>query len=292
MNIINFNNPLFQGFVSVTILTFVLSLGMSLSVTQLREFWQRSGLMLRTLLVTVVLPPLLLALLILTVDLPKPVPIALALLMAAPGPPLLTLRISQAGVTRNLALSMQVTLALITIVVTPLILSLFQAGFPEATTVRLNIGRVIQQVALVQFLPLGIGFAIHQIQAGWVEQLAKILNRVSQVLLLILVVVLLIYLIDSKLLLTLGWLSFFMIALFNVVLLAIGHVLATGYEPQLQASVAIAAIARNLGLAIFIATSLARADAILTILAAQIIGIIINIPYSQWMKRKQPLPNR
>jgi len=291
MNIINFSSPLFQGFVSVTILTFVLSLGMSLSLTQLREFWQRSGLILRTVLATVVLPPLLLALLILTVDLPKPVPIALVLLMAAPGPPLLTQRISQAGVTRDLALSMQVTLALLTIVVTPLILSLFQAGFPEATVVKLNIGAVVKQVALVQFLPLGIGFAIRQIQAEWVEKLAGIINKVSKVLLLILVLFLLIFLITSKLLLTIGWVPFLTIALFNVVLLAIGHFLATGYETQLQASVAIAAIARNLGLAIFIATSLARADAILTILAAQLIGIIINIPYSQWMKRQQPLPN-
>ncbi|NBD31392.1 MAG: hypothetical protein GVY17_00065 [Cyanobacteria bacterium] len=292
MDIINFNNPLFRGFVSVTILTFVLSLGMSLSLTQLREFWERTDLMIRTLLATVILPPLLLALLILTVDLPKPVPIALALLMAIPGPPLLTQRISLGGVSRDVALDMQVTLTLITIVVTPLILSFFQAGFPEATAVKLNIGGVVKQVALVQFLPLGIGFAINQIQAEWVEKLAKILNNVSKVLLLILVVVLLIYLINSQVLLSLGWLSFFTIALFNVVLLAIGHVIATGYEPQLQASVAIAAIARNLGLAIFIATSLARADAILTILAAQIIGVIINIPYSQWMKRKQPLPNR
>jgi len=292
VDIINFNSPLFQGFVSVTILTFVLSLGMSLSVTQLREFWQRSGLILRTLLATVVLPPLLLALLILTVDLPKPVPIALALLMAVPGPPLLTQRISQAGVSRDLALSMQVTLALITIIVTPLILSLFQAGFPEATEVRLSFGSIFKQVASVQFLPLGIGIAIRQIQAEWVEKLAGIINKVSQVLLLLLVVAVLIFLIESKLLLTLGWVPFLTIALFNVVLLAIGHLLATGYDPQLQASVGIAAIARNLGLAIFIATSLARADAILTILAAQLIGIIINIPYSQWMKQKQPLPNQ
>jgi predicted Na+-dependent transporter len=212
--------------------------------------------------------------------------------MAVPGPPLLTQRISQAGVSRELALDMQVTLALITIVVTPLILSLFQAGFPEATEVGLNIRGVVQQVALVQFLPLSIGFALHQIQAEWVEKLAKILNNVSKILLLILVLFLLIFLITSKLLLTIGWVPFFTIALFNGVLLAIGHFLATGYETQLQASVAIAAIARNLGLAIFIATSLARADAILTILAAQLIGIIINIPYSQWMKRQQPLPNR
>jgi predicted Na+-dependent transporter len=89
MSILNPSSPLFQGFVSITIFTFVLSLGMSLSIAQLREFWQQKRLVIRTLVATVVLPPLLLALLILTVDLPKPVPIALALLMAAPGPPLL-----------------------------------------------------------------------------------------------------------------------------------------------------------------------------------------------------------
>jgi magnesium-transporting ATPase (P-type) len=76
------------------------------------------------------------------------------------------------------------------------------------------------------------------------------------------------------------------IALFNVLLLAIGHVLAAGYAKQFQASVAISAIARNLGLAIFIATSLARADAVLTIVAAQIIGIIVNLPYTRWIKHR------
>ncbi|MGV2828001.1 bile acid:sodium symporter family protein [Myxosarcina sp. GI1(2024)] len=286
MSIISPSSPFFQAFVSITIFTFVLSLGMSLSLAQLREFWQQKGLVIRTLVATVVLPPLLLALLILTVDLPKPVPIALALLMAAPGPPLLTQRISQAGVSRELALDMQVTLALMTIIATPLILSLFQAGFPDASDVSLDIWLIVKKVALVQFLPLGIGFAIHQVRAEWVEKLAAILNKVSQVLLLILVLALLILLISTKLLLTLGWLPFLAIALFNVLLLAIGHVLASGYAKQFQASVAIASIARNLGLAIFIATSLARADAILTILVAQIIGIIVNLPYTQWIKRR------
>lgn len=259
---------------------------MSLSLAQLRAFWQHSGLMIRTLVATVILPPLLLALLILTVDLPKPVPIALALLMAAPGPPLLTQRISQAGVSRELALDMQVTLALTTIVFTPLILSLFQAGFPDASDVRLDIWVIARKVAFVQFLPLGIGFAIHQIQAEWVEKLTVILNKLSQVLVLILVLALLISLVTSKLLLTLGWAPFLTIALFNVLLLAIGHLLTTGYAKQIQASVAISSIARNLGLAIFIATSLRRADAILTILAAQIVGIIINLPYTRWIKRR------
>lgn len=208
MSIISPSSPFFQAFVSITIFTFVLSLGMSLSLAQLREFWQQKGLVIRTLVATVVLPPLLLALLILTVDLPKPVPIALALLMAAPGPPLLTQRISQAGVSRELALDMQVTLALMTIIATPLILSLFQAGFPDASDVSLDIWLIVKKVALVQFLPLGIGFAIHQVRAEWVEKLAAILNKVSQVLLLILVLALLILLISTKLLLTLGWLPF------------------------------------------------------------------------------------
>lgn len=91
MSIINPSSPLFRGFVSVTIFTFVLSLGMSLSIAQLRAFWQQSGLVMRTLLATVVLPPLLLALFIAIVDLPKPVPIALALLMASLARPFLTL---------------------------------------------------------------------------------------------------------------------------------------------------------------------------------------------------------
>jgi predicted Na+-dependent transporter len=286
MSIFNPSSPLFKTYASVTIFTFVLSLGMSLSIAQLRAFWQQKGLMFRMLIATVVLPPVLLALSILAVDLPKPVPIALALLMAAPSPPLLTQRVSKAGVSRELALSIQLTLALTTVVVTPLILSLFEAGFPNASDFRFNdIWGITKTVALVQFLPLGIGFAIHQIQAEWVEKLAKILSKISQVLLLILVLVFAIFIVTSKLLLSLGWSTFLIIALFNVLLLAIGHFIAAGYTREFQTSVAISAIARNLGLAVFIAASIGRADAVLTIFAAQIIGIIVNLPYTQYMKR-------
>jgi predicted Na+-dependent transporter len=197
-----------------------------------------------------------------------------------------TQRVSKAGVSRELALCIQVTLALITVIVTPLILSLFEAGFPNASDFRFNdIWGIMKTVALVQFLPLGIGFAIHQIQAEWVEKLAKILNKLSQVLLLILVLAFAIFIITSKLLLSLGWTTFFIIALFNILLLAMGHFLAAGSTKEFQTSVAISAIARNLGLAIFIAASIGRADAVLTIFAAQIIGIIVNFPYTQWIKR-------
>lgn len=169
---------------------------------------------------------------------------------------------------------------------TPLILALFIAGFPTATDVQLNILAIARQVALIQFLPLGIGFGIRQIRAAWVDKFATILNKVAQILFLILAIVLLVFFFASNLLLQLGWLSFMAIALFNALLLAVGHFFSKGYEPQIQAGITVSTIARNAGLAIFIAGSLGRADAVLTIIVAQFIGIIVNLPYSQWMKRK------
>ncbi|NJL83624.1 MAG: Na+-dependent transporter, partial [Chloroflexaceae bacterium] len=173
MSIINPSSPWFRGFISLTIFSFVMSLGMSLSIAGLRDYWQQSGRIVRTLLATVVLPPLLLAALILAVPIPKPVPIALALLAASPCPPFLTQRASQAGASREVALSVQVTLALVSIVTTPIIVSLFQRGFPNATNIRFDPWDVVKMVALVQFLPLGIGFALHQIRAGWVGNSRK-----------------------------------------------------------------------------------------------------------------------
>lgn len=286
MEIINLSNPWFRTFVFLTIFTFILLLGMSLSIAQLRDYWQQSGQLVRTLLAAVVLPPLLLAALILAVPLPKPVPIALALLAASPCPPFLTQRESKAGASQEVALSIQVTLALVSVVATPIIVRLFQAGFPNATDVRFGPWGIVKMVALVQFLPLGIGFALHQIQADWVEKLARILKVFSKVSLVILAALLLTFTVTTGLLRNLGGLPLIAIAAFNIVLLAVGHLMGIGYSPQVQASMGISAIARNAGLAIFIATSLNRTDAVLTIVAAQLIGILVELPYSQSMKRK------
>jgi bile acid:Na+ symporter, BASS family len=68
--------------------------------------------------------------------------------------------------------------------------------------------------------------------------------------------------------------------------LALGHLLG-GPVPDERAALAIASIARNVGLALFITVLNRVEQAVLpTLLSYMIVGAIVAIPYSRWSKRR------
>ncbi len=68
--------------------------------------------------------------------------------------------------------------------------------------------------------------------------------------------------------------------------LAIGHLLG-GPDLHDRSALAVASIARNIGLALFIGTlSGVQAGIVPTLLAYMIVGAIVAFPYSLWIKRQ------
>ena len=72
----------------------------------------------------------------------------------------------------------------------------------------------------------------------------------------------------------------------SVISLAIGHLLG-GSEVDKRSALAIACIARNIGLAMYIAVfSNAQEQVLPTLVSYIILGSLIAIPYSTWSKRQ------
>lgn len=282
MEIFSLDSQVIQNLASLTVFSIILTLGVELSLQKLLDFWQQPVLLIRSLLAVIVIPPLVVALTLLIFKLPEAFVSALVLLIASPGPALLTRRAAMAGARFDYIVSLQVTLAILAIGFTPLTLKFFSALLPYNTDV--NFLKVAYQVGLVQFLPLSIGLAVQTIWSNYKEEISSFLRIVSNTLFVVLSIILL--LVGFNVIPVLGGVPILFSIILTLLGLAIGHLLGMGYEADIQSGMAVTTIARNAGLAIFIALLNGQASVVPMIVGALIIGIIAGLPYSIWMKRK------
>lgn len=282
-DIISLNSKVVNTLVSLSIFTIMLSIGASLSVPDLLAFWQQPTLLLRSILAIVVIPPLVLLGIFSVFNLPESFAVALILMIAAPGPALLSRRAAQAGACPNFTISLQITLALLAILVTPLILKFF-AVFYFGSGLQVNALQVAQQVGIVQFLPLGIGVAIATIWKDTAAEIGEVISTIANTLFIILVLIIVI--ISLEIIPTLGITILAFTVFLTLLGLAIGHIAGIGLASKIQSGIAIATIARNTGLAIALAAFNGLEMVIPLIVGVLIIGIITGVPYSIWMKSK------
>ena len=275
-------------FVSLTIFTLMLTIGVNHSLGQLTSLWHERAKLLRALLAVLVLVPAVALMLLLVFELTPEVATGLALLAAAPGAPLTTKRSQMAAADPEYISSLQLTLALLAIVVTPLILSVFYAAF-ALTTERVSPLQVAQQIAFVTFLPVIIGLALRHFVPKLVEIIGKPLNLLANVLFLLLVLALIVILAvapDFRAQLLLGWSAIAAVLIMAVAAVAIGHLLGPP-RPDQRAGLAVACLARNIGLALFIAgVSGVEAGILPTLLAYILLGTTVQILYAVWIKRQ------
>jgi BASS family bile acid:Na+ symporter len=275
------------SFVSLTIFTLMLTIGTNHSLEQLLSLWRERDVLLRGLFAALILVPAIVFVLLLVVKLPPAIATGLALLAAAPGAPLTTKRSQMAGADTNYIASLQLILALLAVVVTPVILSLFHAVH-DLTTERVSPGEVAWQVGRVTFLPVMIGLLLRHYASKLMESIGKYINTAANVLFLLLVAALIVVLAmapELRAQLLLGWSGFIVILIVGLSAVSIGHLLG-GPRADQRAGLAIACLARNIGLAIFIASLAENAESIFpTFLVYMILGTAIQVPYSVWIKR-------
>jgi bile acid:Na+ symporter, BASS family len=282
------DHPILRYFVSLTIFTLMLALGVNHSFEQLTSLWHRPGLLVRSLLAVVFLVPMVVVLLLWVFDLPPAVATGLAVLAAAPGAPLTYKRSQMAGGDPTYTASLQLTLALLAVGITPLILAMFYELFGLLIK-GLTLFEVPRQVAQVTFLPVIIGLSLKH----FVPRLAEVLRKPVSVLANILFIVLLIALVlllalvpKLRALLHVGGLAMVAILLMVVISLTIGHLLGGPRRDQ-RSALATACIARNIGLALFIAElSDYGQHFIPTLLTYMILGGLLAVPYAVWSKRQ------
>jgi len=282
------DNPFLLMFVTVTIFSLMLAMGVSHSFQQLTSLWRRPELLLRSLLAVIVLVPAVVGLILWVFELPLAVATGLAVLAAAPGAPLTYKRSQMAGGDPAYTASLQLMLALLAVVVTPLILVIFCTLF-ELGAGRVSPFAVARQVAEVTFLPVITGLLVQHFAPRLADVIGKPLRILANILFIVLfsaVIILLVLSPDLRMTLNLGGLPTGAIIIMVGSSLAIGHLLG-GPSREHRSVLAIASIARNVGLALFIAQlSDYGQNFIPTLLTYMIFGALLAVPYSVWSKRQ------
>jgi BASS family bile acid:Na+ symporter len=282
------NNLALASLVTITLFSLMLTIGINQDWKELTSIWKTRRRLLRSLVAVIVIVPLIAGLLIWLFALNPVAATGLALLASSPGAPLTTFRSKMAGADVRLVSSLQLTLAFLAIVVTPITLAVFNHFF-DTLTDPIRFIYVLQQVAQVTFLPVAIGITLRKFAPAFTNQIQGALNTISNLLFLLLVaVVLALFLLSAELraMLAIGWVPAIAIIILILTALACGHFLG-GPEPEYRAGLAVASIARNIGLAVFIAGMSEEATAALPmILAYLLIGVVLGVPYSLISKRR------
>ena len=281
-DIITFDSQIIRNLVSLTVFGIMLTMGINFSLRDLLAFWKQSDLVLRAQLAVSVLMPAIAIVLLWLLHPPNAVIVGLILLAASPGAPLLTKRVQMAGGSFNYGASLQITLSLSAVLITPIILSISGLIFPVATATVDSL-QIATQIALVQLLPLSIGLGLRQVGSEIADEIGDFLTIIANTLFVVLAIFLLVMSLD--LISNLGTLPIVLILAIASVSLTIGHFLG-GSASETRAAVAIASIARNVGLAIFIAVLNQQTQAIPVILSYLILAALVAFPYSAWMRRQ------
>ncbi len=277
------HHPLLLIFVKITIFSLMLAIGSNLCFEEMLSLWRKPALLFRALLAVVVLVPLVVIVLLKLFNLPPEVMTGLALLAASPGAPLTTKRAQMAGCRFSYSASFQLTLAILAVCVTPITLEIFVTLF-ENISEKVTILEVTRQVIMVQLLPVSIGLLLQKFVPKFAENIAQPLNFIANSLFFVLVV--LAGILGIPLFFKVWGLPMVVITIMVIASLIIGHSLG-GNNDDTRPILAISCIARNVGLALFIAIlNNVEQKVIPTLIAYVILGAFLGSFYSIWNKRK------
>lgn len=282
--IFTLDSQVIQNLLALNIFLIMLTMGVKIPFGDLISLKNHPRFLVKSLLSVLVIFPVIVALILLFLNPGKNIGTSLILLAASPAPPLLTKRTIMSGGNPTFAASLQVTLSLLAVIVTPLILYSFSFIFSESRE-SVDFILVAKQVATVQLLPLSLGLLIRKVSAELGEEIGDLLLNVANTLFLVVLVFSLG--ISLNIIPSVGWKTIISIALIVTSGLIVGHLLG-GVDDKLESrsTLATATIARNIGLALYIAIVNNATNAIPGIVAYGVLGAIFALPYNVWIKNK------
>jgi predicted Na+-dependent transporter len=279
------------AFVGLTLFTIMFDLGLSLQTDALAQLRHRPALVIRVLIGSCVLVPLVALVLMklpLSFALSQPARFGIALMAASPSAPLTLRKAGKTGGDHQLAAVLQACAAVAAIVSIPLLADLFRASFGiDGWDIRPR--EVALQVAQVQVLPLLAGLLLRRWKPEWVARLQGPLDKLANGLFLLLIVLVLIK--AGPLLVPFvasNGLALGFMAVMVAAALAIGYFMA-GPEPRERTTVALVTSMRNPGLALLFATTYgAEMPGLkLAVLAYLLVTVLLSIPFLRWQKGLQ-----
>jgi predicted Na+-dependent transporter len=272
----------------LTLFTIMFALGLGLQLDAIAQIRHRPALVIRVLIGSCVLVPLVALVLLklpLSFALSKSARFGIALMAASPSAPLTLRKAGNRGGDRQLAAVLQACAAVAAIVSIPFLADLFQAKF-GVDGWDIAPREVALQVSLAQVLPLLAGLLLRRCKPQWVARLQGPLDTLANGLLLLLTVVVLIM--AGPLLVPFvaaNLLALVFMAVMVVVALAIGYLMA-GPAPRERTTVALVTSMRNPGLALLFASShgAGMPGLKLAVLAYLLVTVLLSIPFLRWRK--------
>jgi predicted Na+-dependent transporter len=277
--------------VSATLFTIMFALGVGLKGDAIDQLRRRPALVLRVLIGSCVLVPLVALLLLklpLSLALSPPARFGIALMAACPSAPLTLRKAGKVGGDRELAAVLQACAAVAAIVSIPLIADLFQFSF-GVTGWDIGPKEVALQVGKAQVLPLLAGVVLRRWQPSLAQRLSGPLDKLANGLLLLLILLVMVKSLPLLVpfaaanLLALGFMAVLVLAA-----LAIGHGLA-GPDPRESTTIALVTSMRNPGLALLFASTYGAgmAGLKLAVLSYLLVTVLISIPFLRWQRQRQ-----
>jgi len=272
-----------QLLIPATLFTLMVALGLGLQGEAVARLRRRPALIVRVLLGTCVLVPLAALLLLrspLVAGLPLPVKLAIALMAISPSAPLTLRKADRQGGDRELAAVLQLLAAAAAVITIPLLADLYRAVF-QLSGWDVQPLPVARQVLMIQGVPLMLGVLVRRRLPALAERLVGPLERVANLLLLLLTVLILVRswpLLQAFLVANLVGLA--CMALMVLLALAIGWLLS-GPGLRERTTVAVVTSTRNPGLALLLASTHAPGvvGLKLAILVYVVLTLLLSLPF-------------
>ncbi|MFN9872438.1 MAG: transporter [Cyanobacteriota bacterium] len=278
--------------IPLTLFAIMFALGLGLKGEGPSLLRRRPALVLRVVIGSCVLVPLVALLLLhlpLSHALSPPARFAIALMAISPSAPLLLRKAGRQGGDRELASILQVVAALVAIVSIPLMADVFRASF-DVSDWDIVPAQVAPQVAKAQLLPLLLGLALRRWRPALADRIVVPLQRLADLLLLLLTVLVLVFA-GRQLVpfVAANALALPFMAAMVLASLVIGLLLA-GRSPQERITTSLVTSMRNPGLALLFASLYGQdlPGVKLGILAYLLTTVILSIPFLRWRRSLRP----
>lgn len=272
---------------TISLAGLVVSVGLNAERGNLIYVLRRPSLLLKAILAVDIIPPLAAALLTYFLPLDPAVKAGIVLMAIAPVPPLVPGQELGVGARKEYAYGVYVALALLTIVTVPLTMALITRAFGRTDDVA--VATIAKTILTGVLIPLAIGMGVRLLAPKLAARLAPWIYRLSMLLVLLAFLPIVIS-IWPALASLVGNGTLLAMALVVIIALAGGHLLG-GPDRTDRATLAVASAVRHPGIAMMLANAnFTDKHVTAAVLLFMLVGLVVGVPYKQWIKRGAPRP--
>jgi len=242
-------------FVKYTVMTSVvllmLGVGLGTPFKQVVEVARKFGLVARGVVANFLVVPVLIYLALLWIPLAPEVKIGILLMAAAPVAPMAPPFVGMAKGDVPYSVGLMVIVAVLSIVLTPLILSLTMPAGEGALV--LDPMQIVKTLVTMQLIPIAAGMALRSARPAWSDRLLGFVSRLGQVGLLVGVGLLLAS--QARQIASVELLAWVVLILLVILSLWVGGWMMMGQSGELRRSLAVSTAIRNIPLAFVVANA-------------------------------------